>query len=238
MKKSVKWLLGIIITLIALLSLMLMVVKSKTYQPSPDAKIASQNSTMVGNTIKFPGDKDKPRVIFYPGALVEPKSYSIWANNVAQAGYSVYIVHFPLDLAVLKINAAADSQNNQDYVIGGHSLGGTMACRYAKRHSQKLKGVFLLASYPEKKGDLHEINVPVLSLTASDDGVLNRTNYKKAKKLLPNNAVYEQISGGNHAGFGSYGEQSGDNKASITDTEQQIIISRLLINWLDHTVSE
>jgi len=238
MKKLSKWLIGILITLIVLISIMFLVIKNKEYQPSKTATTAAQTSTVVDNTIKFQGDDSKPKVIFYPGALVEPKSYSLWAKKVAQAGFSVYIVRFPLDLAVLNANAANKIQNNQAYVIGGHSLGGTMASRYAKSHAKKLKGVFFLASYPEKKGDLHEIKVPILSLTASNDGVLNRTNYKKAKKFLPNDAVYEQISGGNHAGFGSYGKQSGDNTATISNAKQQNIVSKLLINWLTYGISE
>lgn len=238
MKKSLKWLLGIIITLVVLVSLTVIFVRGKEYQPSSSANIAAENSTIVNNTIKFQGDDSHPKVIFYPGALVDPKSYSIWANKVAQAGFSVYIVRFPLDLAVLNVNAANKIQGNSEYVIGGHSLGGTMACRYAKNHPKKLKGVFLLASYPEKKGDLHEIKVPILSLTGTNDGVLNYTNYKKAKKLLPINTVYEQISGGNHAGFGSYGKQKGDNPASISNRKQQNIVSKLLINWLNHSISE
>ncbi|CAJ1178136.1 hypothetical protein CPR19088_GLDEOEPO_01225 [Companilactobacillus paralimentarius] len=238
MKKSMKWLLGIVITLVVLVAVVVGFIKNKEHQPSATATTAAQNSTVINNTIKFQGDDTRPKVIFYPGALVDPKSYSIWANKVAEAGYSVYIVRFPLDLAILNVNAASKIQGNSDYIIGGHSLGGTMASRYAKNHQKKLKGVFFLASYPEKKGDLHEIKVPILSLTGTNDGVLNYTNYKKAKKLLPNNTVYEQISGGNHAGFGSYGKQSGDSPASISNAKQQNIISKLLINWLNHTISE
>lgn len=238
MKKFKRWLLGSLIVLLAICSIILLVVKNKEYQPSNTAQQASSTSTVVDNTIKFSGDDSKPMVIFYPGALVEPKSYSIWAQKVAQAGFSVYIVRFPLDLAVLNANAAKKIQKNHQYIIGGHSLGGTMASRYAKNNSQKLLGVFFLASYPEKKGDLHETNVPVLSLTATKDGVLNYTNYQKAKKLLPNNTIYEQISGGNHAGFGSYGKQSGDNSATISNVKQQNIISKLLINWLNKDISQ
>ena len=181
--------------------------------------------------------------------LIEQARNTITATKISSAiclpvlrmffcGFSVYIVRFPLDLAVLNANAAKKIQKNHQYIIGGHSLGGTMASRYAKNNSQKLLGVFFLASYPEKKGDLHETNVPVLSLTATKDGVLNYTNYQKAKKLLPNNTIYEQISGGNHAGFGSYGKQSGDNSATISNVKQQNIISKLLINWLNKDISQ
>ncbi|WP_201308232.1 alpha/beta hydrolase [Companilactobacillus farciminis] len=239
MKKKVwKWLLGILIFLLVAISIMVVVVKNKEYQPSQTAISTSQEASTVDNVIRFEGDNNKPKVIFYPGALVEPASYSIWAQKVAQAGYSVYIVHFPLDLAVLNSNAANKISKSNGYVIGGHSLGGTMAAKYAKNNPNNLKGLFFLASYPENKNDLHEINVPVLSLTATKDGVLNHTNYQKTKKLLPNNTIYEQIKGGNHAGFGSYGKQSGDNTASISNAKQQNIISTLLINWLNDSISE
>lgn len=236
MKKRFKWLLGIVAVLIILIIGGFFTIKSKEYQASTQAQSAAQISISTNNTVKFQGNDANPMVIFYPGALVEPKSYSIWASQVAKAGYTVYIVRFPLDLAVLNSNAASRVQDNKDYVIGGHSLGGTMAARYAAKNPEHLKAVFFLASYPETKGDLHEINVPVLSLTASKDGVLNRKNYNKAKKLLPNGTFYEQIPGGNHAGFGSYGKQQGDNRATISNAKQQNIISSILINWLNENI--
>jgi len=238
MRKLYKWLIGILITLLIVVLGSFIVIKNKEYQPSTAAINAAKTSTMLDSTTKFQGDDTKPMVIFYPGALVEPQSYSIWAKQVASAGYSVYIVRFPLDMAVLKTNAASEIQGNRNYVIGGHSLGGTMASRYAHNHQKNLKGVFFLASYPEEKGTLRKINVPVLSITASNDGVLNQANYQKAKKFLPNNTIYEQISGGNHAGFGSYGKQSGDHVASISNQKQQNIVSKLLINWLNHNITQ
>ena len=238
MKKFFKWLIGIIIAIIAIILISIIVVKNKEYQPSTAAISASKISTTDNNITKFSGNDQNPKVIFYPGALVEPKSYSIWAKKVAQAGYSVYIVRFPLDLAVLKANIANQVSKNNGYVIGGHSLGGTMASRYAHNNPKNLKGVFFLASYPEKKGDLRKTKVPVLSITASNDGVLKWKNYNKAKKLLPSNTLYEQIQGGNHAGFGSYGKQSGDKSASISNQKQQNIVSRLLINWLNKKITK
>ena len=38
---------------------------------------------------------------FYPGALVDAESYSIWAKEVSEKGYSVAIVKMPFDMAVL-----------------------------------------------------------------------------------------------------------------------------------------
>ncbi|MFB9768444.1 alpha/beta fold hydrolase [Lactiplantibacillus modestisalitolerans] len=236
MRKRTKWLIGLLTTLFVVVLVGLLTIKHKQYQPSAAANQAAQTSTQLGSTTEFKGNAANPRVIFYPGALVEPQSYSLWAKQVAAAGYTVDIVRFPLDLAVLNVNAAQKVQGNQAYVIGGHSLGGTMAARYAHNHPKHLKGVFFLASYPEAKGTLKKTKVPVLSLTASRDGVLNRTNYRKAKKLLPPQTVYGVINGGNHAGFGSYGRQSGDRAATISNRQQQREVAERMIGWLSESV--
>lgn len=237
MKKIFKWLIGIAITLIVLTSAAFLIAKQIEYQPSKEASNASENSTFVDDTYKFQGDNSKPVIIFYPGALVEPRSYSIWASILAKNGYTVYIAKFPLNLAVVDANAAKRVQSNHSYIIGGHSLGGTMAARYAAKNKKELRGVFFLASYPEKKGNLKNIKEPVLSITASNDGVLNKTNYKKAKKLLPKSTDYVEINGGNHAGFGSYGKQKGDNKADISNDDQQRVIADILLHWLNGQVN-
>jgi len=237
MKKITKWLFGSLFTLLLLISLGIVVLKQRSYAPSATATTAARVSRSIGTTTKFQGNDANPRLIFYPGALVAPKSYSIWAQQVARVGYSVYIVRFPLDLAVLRANAANQARTTQSYVIGGHSLGGTMASRYAHHHPQGLKGVFFLASYPEAKGTLRHTKVPVLSLTATRDGVLNRTAYQKAKRLLPQQTTYQQIPGGNHAGFGSYGQQRGDRPATITNRRQQQLVGDRLIRWLNHQVA-
>ncbi|MQS88205.1 alpha/beta hydrolase [Companilactobacillus mishanensis] len=236
MKRITKWIISILIAIIILIGITFGIVKSKEYQPSPSAINDAKTSTMVGSTTEFKGNTTKPRIIFYPGALVEPKSYSIWAKQVSNAGYSVYIVRFPLDMAVLNANAARKIQNNKDYIIGGHSLGGTMAARYAHNNTKHLKGIFFLASYPEKKGNLRHTSAPVISITGTKDGVLDQKNYKTSKKYLPKTTDFEEIKGGNHAGFGSYGKQKGDNKAIISNKEQQNKVAQLLINWLNNKV--
>ncbi|WYJ81748.1 hypothetical protein IGL98_001772 [Enterococcus sp. DIV0840] len=125
------------------------------------------------------------------------------------------------------------SNHLTNYVIGGHSLGGVMASRFAAEQANDgLKGVFFLASYPDEKGSLSKFKGQVLSLTGSKDGVLNWQAYDQAKKYLPEQTVFEEIKGGNHAGFGSYGEQKGDKSAGINNDEQQQEVANLLINWL------
>ena len=203
-------------------------------QPTASANQASQAATVSKNVTTFKAKNSKLTVVFYPGGLVEPASYSNWASQLAQAGYTVKLVHFPLNLAVLAPNQAKKVVGpHEQYVIGGHSLGGAMAARYAATADKKnLKGVFLLAAYADQKGRLDHSKLPVLSVTASRDGVLNWSHYEADKKYLPRDTTFTTISGGNHGGFGSYGHQQGDKVAHISNTTHQKQVAHLLIKWL------
>ena len=233
MKKFKRWLIGILVVLVVALIGGQLYLKSAAHAPSSAAVVAQKQAITKNGVLYFGKPSAKLTVVMYPGALVDPGAYSIWAAQVAKAGYRVAIVSFPDDLAVLKPNAAsAVVKSGQPYVIGGHSLGGVMASRYAAKHKQGLKGVFFLASYPDDKGKLKG-NVPVLSLTVSRDGVLNFDAWRKAKPNLPSDTTYKQLPGGNHAGFGSYGKQSGDHSAKISNARQQQWVAKQLTHWLD-----
>lgn len=70
------------------------------------------------------------------GALVDNKSYSIWANKLAKAGYTVYLIKEPLNLAVFnpdKASSIIKTNKINNYVVGGHSLGGVITSRFAEK---------------------------------------------------------------------------------------------------------
>ena len=128
----------------AIVCLILLSLKNQVYYPEMQARDAVKSAKAKKNFTYFEGSK-KPLVIFYPGALVEPESYGIWAKKVAENGYPVAIAHFPLDFALLSVNRADQIDKKGGYVIGGHSLGGVCAARYAaeRKHQKNLKGVFI-----------------------------------------------------------------------------------------------
>ena len=103
----------------------------------------------------------------------------------------------------------------QHWYIGGHSLGGTIAARYASGHDQ-MEAVIMLASYSIDQ--LDEKTLAIL-IYGSLDGVLNREKYQKGKDFVPD-YLEHVIEGGNHAGFGSYGKQKKDNDAQISSEDQ------------------
>ncbi|MEK5235814.1 alpha/beta fold hydrolase [Paenibacillus sp. FSL L8-0470] len=174
-------------------------------------------------------------VIFYPGALVEAEAYAPLAKRIAAAGHPFYIARMPLNLAVIKGDAADEIirvHPKQSFVLGGHSLGGVMASRYASEHPDQLKGVFFLASYPDEKGSLKDTTLSVLSLLGTEDEVVDRDKYNEGRSYLPGNTVYFSILGGNHAQFGSYGPQKGDGTATITEDDQQARTARTMLDWM------
>ncbi|MBF2386840.1 alpha/beta hydrolase [Listeria welshimeri] len=178
-------------------------------------------------------------VILYPGAFVDALSYAPLANNLASSGFKTYVVEMPLNLAVFGKNRAADiidEAPDEKFVIGGHSLGGVMASRFAHENNNEIEGVFFLASYPDKKGSLKNASFPAISITATKDNVLNKEAYNKNKKYLPKDTTFVSIEGGNHGQFGSYGEQHGDGKATIRGTDQTDQVTNALIAWLNTSV--
>lgn len=217
------------------------------YTPSEQAVQAAQSDFVVTVTdqdgiIQFEPTSalKQPSVLFYPGAMVDPESYSPWARKLAEAGYRTYIVRMPLNLAVMGMNKAEqviEAHPDETFVLGGHSLGGAMAARYAAAHEDQLAGVFFMASYADDKGSLATTNLKALQLTGNQDGVLSWDTWEQSKKNLPKETTYVSIEGGNHAHFGSYGNQSGDLEAAISETDQHEQIANAMITWLEQFTS-
>ncbi|MGM0126407.1 hypothetical protein IGI37_003836 [Enterococcus sp. AZ194] len=227
---------GLLVLLVVVVGSVGIYLKVATYQATDEALEVSQAARDEATyTVYSSGENQSVGLIFYPGALVVPESYSLWAAQVAEAGYDVYVVHFPLNLAVLSPNSAEKiikKYPDKKFVLAGHSLGGVMASRYAAANPDSIAGMLFLASYPDEKGSLKNTNFPVLSMTATNDGVLNKDNYEQAKQYLPTTTEYLSIEGGNHAGFGSYGAQKGDKESTISNAQQQEKISQAISQWL------
>lgn len=159
-------------------------------------------------------------LVFYPGGKVQAEAYLPLLRRIARDGIDCYLVNMPFNLALFGINRASDVMSthpHERWVLAGHSLGGAMASLWASGHPGELDGLALLAAYPIRQ--LPE-DLPVLLLYGSEDGVLNRSRLEKSASLLPSDAVMAQLPGGNHAWFGSYGEQWGDGAAKILPEAQ------------------
>jgi pimeloyl-ACP methyl ester carboxylesterase len=164
-------------------------------------------------------------LIFYPGGRVDYRAYAPAAHQLAALGYLVAIVPMPLNLAVFGVNAAKDVMaaypQIQHWAVGGHSLGGSMAADFAGKHPGAVAGLVLWASYPASSDDLTASGLKVASISGSVDGLATPAKIAASRPLLPADTVWSVIEGGDHAQFGWYGSQAGDNPAMISRTDQQ-----------------
>jgi dienelactone hydrolase len=209
--------------------------------PMKEAKeILNSNNEgiQIENTsnIVFKPQKYETGLIFYPGGRVDPKSYSIFAEKLAEEDILVIIAKMPFNLAIFNSNKAdkiiQDYPEVKNWYISGHSLGGAMAAKYVYENPDKIKNLILYAAYPAENNDLSNSNINVLSIYAENDGLANQEKIKNNKQYLPDSTKYVEIIGGNHAQFGYYGEQEGDNPSQISREEQTKIIIQNTLNFI------
>ena len=208
--------------------------------PMPEALSALQSDEKVQSiasswvVFRPAGQIPSTGLIFYPGGRVDYRAYAPAARAIAAAGYLVVIVPMPLNLAVLAPDRALRVQaafpQVPQWVIGGHSLGGAMAARFAFRHPEHVQGVVLWASYPPGSADLSNSRFPVVSISGTRDGLATPEKIVASRALLPSATKWVKIEGGNHAQFGWYGDQAGDNAALSAAQNSSPALSRQRLN--------
>jgi hypothetical protein len=210
--------------------------------PMAEAYEALQNDSAVtvsvGNWLIFsPRSSNASKgFIIYPGGRVDYRAYAPAAHAIAAEGYLCVIVAMPLNLAVFGVNIASEVITSypqiSSWAIGGHSLGGTMAAQFAYDNPSKIQGLVLWAAYPASGTNLTKQTLLVTTIHGTNDGLVTSTQIDSSLYLLPANTVRVEIAGGNHAQFGWYGEQSGDNAAMIARTSQQSQIINATVELL------
>ncbi len=194
-------------------------------------------STEIRNdgTMIFKPENATKGFIFYPGGKVEYTAYQPLMAACAEQGVLCILVEMPFNLAVLDINAAEGLQEQhpeiEDWYIGGHSLGGSMAASYLAEHIEDYRGLILLGSY--STADLSETDIDVLSVYGSEDKVMNRIKYDENKSNLPNDFIEVVLDGGCHAYFGMYGAQDGDGMPAISNEEQIFLTAENIVKMME-----
>ncbi len=210
------------------------------YPPSAEAVAAMQSDgdvsiTDAADLITFTPKAAAPTVgfIFYPGARVLPAAYAPYMRDIAKAGYAAFVVKMPINFAIFGINRAdgviTANPAIKAWAISGHSLGGSMAAQYVAG-SDKVQGLVFWASY--SASDLSKKSIKVLSIFGSLDGLVKKDIAANAQKLLPADARIVTIEGGDHAYFGWYGPQDGDNPATIPHEQAATQITAATVELL------
>ena len=198
------------------------------YHATETALISLENTETVTisiiekDVLAFVPENAAAGLIFYPGGKVEYTSYAPLMHALAEKGILCLLPEMTCNLAVLEINAADGLTDYfpeiENWYIGGHSLGGSMAASYLEKNAADFDGLLLCAAY--STSDLSGLDINVLSIYGSEDTVLNAEKYETYKPNLPADFTEYIIEGGCHAYFGSYGAQEGDGMPLISEEEQ------------------
>ena len=192
--------------------------------------------SLAENVIVCAPEEPRAGLIFYPGGKVEYTAYVPLMQALAAEGIQCVLVEMPFNLAVLDMNAAEGILEQypeiEDWYIGGHSLGGSMAASYLADHTDEFEGLILLGAY--STADLSETSLDVLSIYGSEDQVLNREKYEEYKPNLPDGFTEVVIDGGCHAYFGVYGSQEGDGIPTISNEEQINAAVGAVVEWIEN----
>ncbi|MFC4541815.1 alpha/beta fold hydrolase [Halosolutus amylolyticus] len=210
-------------------------------QENPDVTVTQRGGTYVleptsddmatedGSTA---GSDPAVGLVFYPGGRVHPDAYlTSLAPLASEADVTVVVPKMPLNLAVLDRGAASryvSESSIETWYVGGHSLGGAMACRYAAANPASVDGVVLFASYCDR--DVSGTDLDVLSVTGSADTVLDRDAYDANRGNLPADATVRELPL-NHSQFGSYRGQPGDEPSGLDYDTAHDRLADVIVPW-------
>lgn len=238
-KKNIKFGLCVLVVIFLMGIINWIVTAYKPGQLALDSLVSDDKVEIIvdGNITFTPkGTEATKGFILYPGAKVDAKAYAPLCRKIAENGYEVIILDMYLNFAMLSPNKAEkiikEHENIKSWVVGGHSLGGVVASRFAANNTN-VDGVVLLASYPSND-DLKQLGKDVVSIWGSKDGVINFANLIESKEKLPKDTTYVEIEGANHSQFGDYGKQKGDYDALISEEKQLEITSNSIVKLLEN----
>lgn len=225
MKKILKYIMGIILVI----SLGFIIWTMDYYKAENIAKDIYDNDNLIiidNNIILKPNISNDKAIIFYPGGKVEYYAYLPLLEKLKDQGYTIVSTKMLFNLAFFDINKADKAfdllnEEIKEVYIMGHSLGGVAASIYASDNISRIDGLIVLGSYvysdyPKEKS---------LTIYGELDDVKNDITYDT-------NVI--EIKGGNHANFGNYGKQKGDNDATIDRITQQNITVEAINEFINH----
>lgn len=227
----------------ALLALLWWLIPSAATEPALTAMQSSPTVTVTETATQIvmapAGTASDVGVFFQPGARVDARAYAAVLSPLAERGHKVVIPKQPFGIAFLSLGAFDAARGDHPpvtrWVVGGHSLGGIVSAMDAESFAEApnggVVGVLFFASYPAS--DMTALNVPVLSISAANDGLATPAKIDAAKSLLPAETRYTVIDGAVHAQFGDYGPQSGDGQPAITHDDARLQISDASVAFVD-----
>lgn len=193
-----------------------------------------------------PDDPARVGLIFFPGGLVSAEAYAPMARRIAEQGHPVSIVRLPWRMAptpayeemAFRTARETIAASHHRWAVGGHSRGGMLSTKYVERYREGLAGLILVGTTHPRERDLSWLEVPVLKVYASHDGVATPADVRRYAANLPATATFVEIDGGNHRQFGYYRYQLMDGRATMTRDEQQARLVEAVVGLLQRAQAQ
>lgn len=176
-------------------------------------------------------ERERTGLLFFPGALVDPRAYAPLLHRVAAAGYPAILTELPrrgafggadgpemLNRAVTATHAVPAATA---WVVAGHSRGGEVAARLARTAPPSFVGLILIGTSHPRDFSLAATRLAVTRIYGTRDTIADVDKLDANRPNLPATITDARIEGGNHSQFGYYGFQPGDWPATINRDEQQ-----------------
>lgn len=239
-RRALRWILWSLLIAVVLVVVGVIVwsqIGLRTAEPDPLAQAKADTGLVIEETaegiVMTPADGESSQgLVFIPGAKVQAEAYvAMLQDLVAEDDITVVITRPWLNLAFFDLRGidsfTSAAPGIDTWMVGGHSLGGVRACMLAP----SADALVLFASYCAT--DLSATDLPVLSLSASEDGLSTPQDIENAGHLLPAHAQLVEIDGASHASFGDYGPQAGDGTPTLSDAEVHAEVTRLIGAFAD-----
>jgi pimeloyl-ACP methyl ester carboxylesterase len=212
MKLRWKILLGIVLAIGLAFGYLMYDKQDRMHRVTPEALAALESDDLVTVTqnewFVFEPASSTPSkgLIFYPGGECDERGYAEPLREIAAAGYLVVLVPMPMQLAVLAPDKATDViaayPDIDSWTIAGHSLGGSMAARYAFHHPDHLAGLVMWDAYAPD--DMTDRTLAVRMVHRANQAGDPPADYEPYLPFLPPQTDFFPLKGGIHLNFGNF----------------------------------
>lgn len=208
-----------------------------SFRPSSAARAAATSDRRVevaraGDVIHFTpaGTPRAGAIVFFAGALVDPAAYAPLLRRIAEHGHTAVAIGLPARVAPTRRHereaigraiSVMEAAPGRRWVVAGHSKGGAIAAILARDRPESLAGLLLVGTSHPRDFDLSALDVPVVKVFGTRDGLASEPEIREFATNLPEHARFVEVDGANHAQFGHYGRQIGDRRAEISREAQQ-----------------
>jgi pimeloyl-ACP methyl ester carboxylesterase len=189
------------------------------------------SATDFGWSFMPAGTHSDTGLLFFAGAMVDPRAYAPLLRRVAEAGHPVMLVALPrrgvmggadgAEVLNRGVTATLSAPDVRQWVLAGHSKGGKVAAELARVGAPSFAGLVLIGTSHPRDFSLANTRLPVTRIYGTRDTVADVEKLEQNRINLPPAITDVPIDGGNHSQFGYYGFQPGDWPATISRQDQQ-----------------